>query len=468
ALPGRLSTLSAQSLDFGFSPAHELRTLLASGAARLQLGGPRPQSLAAPSLAFDFAARLARVPRLAAVRSLGRATVQLAPTGQGSGPVVARADIVRLQLDADQHPQRGLATGHVELTQLAGSEVRSSQCDRLDLLFTPVTVSREGGAALREAIETGQVQLRQGERVVSGDRLVYHPADGSAEITAAPSSGFSHGFVRGEDPLTRFQARSLTWTSQLRRGGLLRARGDVSLSRAAAPTGASAPAGFGSNLPFVVTANALDWSQPPTPPAARVNSFGAASFRGAVRLLQSPNLLTADQLDLDQAAGTLLARGHVRTNFAAPPGTSAAAPGLAHRTARPTAVEIQSDSLLFQQAAGVATYRGGVAMHTGDAHLTAPELQVWLTQGAHGAGRLERALAQGGVNLAQPGRTASSRQLRYDFAAGRVELLGGPPSIFDAEHGQIHGDPLTFFLANDEIQVGSPQGARAEGQTVVH
>lgn len=470
-LPGRTSTLTAQSLDFSFSPAHELQTLLAAGAARLQVGGGRPENLAAPALAFQFTPGAARAPRLAAVRSLGRATVQLASAGGDAAPVVASADQLQLQLDADQHPARGLASGNVELTQPIAGEIRNSQCDQLELRFAPASRGNasapDNGAALEQAIETGHVRLRQGDRRLRGDRVVYDAATRAAEITAAAGSGFSHGLVQGEDPLTRFQARTLTWTSAPQGGGLLQARGEVRLSRTASAA-AAAPTALGSNLPFVVTANALDWSQPPAAPANQAHTLGAARFRGSVRLLQSPNLLTADQLDLDQAAGTLRARGQVRTIFVAPPSAAGAATVRPQVAAGPAAVQIQADSLQFQEATGEASYRGAVVLETGNARLTAPELQVWLAPGARGAGRLERALAQGGVSLSQPGRTAASRQLLYDFAAGRVELRGGPPSILDAEHGQIHGDPLTFFLANDEIQVGSPKGARAEGQTVVH
>jgi hypothetical protein len=32
-------------------------------------------------------------------------------------------------------------------------------------------------------------------------------------------------------------------------------------------------------------------------------------------------------------------------------------------------------------------------------------------------------------------------------------LTGGPPSIFDAEHGKITGGSLTFFRADDRVLV---------------
>lgn len=468
-LPGRISVLSAQSMDFQMDHAHQLQTLLASGAARLEVGGPRTQSVAAPALAFSFEPTARGTPRLAAMRSLGRARMQLAPGGSENPPVTADADAVQLTLDENQHPRQGLATGHVELAQTGSSPARRSQSDRLELIFS-ATPPGPGASAptLTRAIETGHVTLWQGDRVVRGDRLVYDPNRRAADLSADAASDFTQGFVRGEDALTRFQARHVTWTTTATGGeGQLAARGDVSLSRNATPGGGAPASGLDTRLPLVVTARELDWSQPPASRSGRGAPLGSAIFRGNVRLLQSPNLLTADWLRVDQAAGTMLAQGHVRTSFLAP-ASAASAPNLMQAAARGGAVQIEAESLQYRQT-GEAIFRGQVAMQSGNARLTAPELQVWLAPAAHGgAGRLQRALAQGGVNLAQPGRTASAQQLQYDFTAGRIELVGGPPSIFDAEHGQIHGDPLTFFLANDEIQVGSPKGARAEGQTVVH
>lgn len=462
-LPGRASTLTAQTMEFQLGRAHQLQTLLASGAARLEVGGPRRQSLAAPALVFDFVAAAAGAPRLAAVHSLGRADMQLVAGGNSSAPVTASADAMELTLDESQHPRHGLAEGHVEIGQTAQGDPRHSQADRLELIFAP------GAAAstLAQAIETGHVVLRQGERVVRGDRLVYRTDRRSTEMTADAHSAYSHGFVRGEDALTRFQARYMTWTPKPEGGGQLAARGDVSLSREATPGTALPAGGLDTRLPLVVTARELDWTQPAAA-AGHAAPMGSAVFRGGVRLLQSPNLLMTDQLQLDQRAGTLLAQGHVRTTFLAPP-SSAPLLNPAPSATPSSPVAIQAESLQYEQAGGEAIFRGQVVMQSGNARLTAPELQVWLRQkAAGGIGRLERALAQGGVNLTQPGRTATAQQLRYDFAAGRIELAGGPPSILDAEHGQIHGDPLTFFLASDEIQVGSPRGARAEGQTVVH
>ncbi|MGH3184664.1 MAG: hypothetical protein ACRDOE_22540, partial [Streptosporangiaceae bacterium] len=110
-----------------------------------------------------------------------------------------------------------------------------------------------------------------------------------------------------------------------------------------------------------------------------------------------------------------------------------------------------------------------------EAVLATPRLLVYLRctaasgcASSTSAAGLDHALADGGVRITQPGRIATARSVLYDFAQGQIRLEGGPPCIFDAEHGKITGDPLTFSLANDAIQVGSKPGTRAMGSTIAH
>jgi hypothetical protein len=43
--------------------------------------------------------------------------------------------------------------------------------------------------------------------------------------------------------------------------------------------------------------------------------------------------------------------------------------------------------------------------------------------------------------------------LEYLAADDKFVLTGGSPSIFDAEHGKITGDSLTFFRRDDRVLV---------------
>jgi len=66
--------------------------------------------------------------------------------------------------------------------------------------------------------------------------------------------------------------------------------------------------------------------------------------------------------------------------------------------------------------------------------------------------------ATGDVQLEQPGRKAVGARLLYTADEGKFVLTGVPgvpPSIFDAEHGQVTGVSLTFFNRDGRVLVDS-------------
>ena len=70
-----------------------------------------------------------------------------------------------------------------------------------------------------------------------------------------------------------------------------------------------------------------------------------------------------------------------------------------------------------------------------------------------GAGRVEKIVAEGDVTITQNARKATGGQLVYTVAEDQFVLTGGPPSIFDAEHGKITGNSLTFYKRDDRVLV---------------
>ena len=69
------------------------------------------------------------------------------------------------------------------------------------------------------------------------------------------------------------------------------------------------------------------------------------------------------------------------------------------------------------------------------------------------ASQLDRIVCQGNIVLQQPNRRGTGDKLVYTAAEGKFKLTGGPPSIFDAEHGQVTGDSLTFYSRDDRVLV---------------
>jgi lipopolysaccharide export system protein LptA len=81
------------------------------------------------------------------------------------------------------------------------------------------------------------------------------------------------------------------------------------------------------------------------------------------------------------------------------------------------------------------------------------------------ASQLERIEAQGDIKIDQAGKKATGSQLVYTAAEEKMVLTGTPehpPSIFDAERGQISGDSLTFFTHDGRVLVGGGETSQTQ------
>jgi lipopolysaccharide export system protein LptA len=124
-------------------------------------------------------------------------------------------------------------------------------------------------------------------------------------------------------------------------------------------------------------------------------------------------------------------------------------------------VTISAMRLTYSDPDRKAHYEDGVVARGTDFHATANEMDVYLlprsqissNQSLNSPGRLDRMVAQGNVVIQEPGRHANGQTLVYTASDDKFVLTGGPPSIFDAEHGKITGVSLTFFRADDRVLV---------------
>ena len=71
------------------------------------------------------------------------------------------------------------------------------------------------------------------------------------------------------------------------------------------------------------------------------------------------------------------------------------------------------------------------------------------------------------VVIQQARRRAEGQNLVYTVAEDKFVLTGGPPSIFDAEHGKITGVSLTFFRRDDRVLVEGEASTPVVTQTRV-
>jgi lipopolysaccharide transport protein LptA len=149
------------------------------------------------------------------------------------------------------------------------------------------------------------------------------------------------------------------------------------------------------------------------------------------------------------------------------PGKAPAPAASAPRQASP--ISITADRLTYSDTKHQGTYLGHVVLTSAQARLTAGRLQVDLAPSASktasaGPAVLQRVTASEDVKITQPGREAKAQTVVYDMAENRITMRGGPPSIYDAEHGYLTGETLTFFPSNDTIRVESEPGKRTFGE----
>lgn len=87
-------------------------------------------------------------------------------------------------------------------------------------------------------------------------------------------------------------------------------------------------------------------------------------------------------------------------------------------------VEITSDALALDQAAGTAIFTGAVKVGQGALRMAADRLEVFYASDAEGTGAIERMLATGNVTLSNGTEAAEAARASYVVATGIVEMDG--------------------------------------------
>ncbi len=188
-----------------------------------------------------------------------------------------------------------------------------------------------------------------------------------------------------------------------------------------------------------------------------------AVYSGNARLWQNSNVVEAPTLQFDRDHRSLVADSTanqlVQTVLVQ-----------IEKNGKVTPVVIRSAHLSYNDSERRVILDGGVTAKGADATLTARQMTIFLvarnqspggpgkaTTPGSGAlanpGQVEKIIAENNVVVTEPGRRATGDRLVYTAADDKSVLTGGPPSIFDAEHGKITGDSLTFYRHDDRVLV---------------
>jgi lipopolysaccharide export system protein LptA len=310
------------------------------------------------------------------------------------------------------------------VTSTTGQPDRLSTSQTLDVAFRPTggisSITQEGGVAYVD-----------GTRKAWGQRATYTTADQLLVLSGSP----------------RVADSGMTTTALVirldRATGDAIAEGDVKSTYSelkAHPDGAL----LASADPIHVTSRSVTARRAPP----------IAIYSGNARLWQNANVVESPTIQFDREHRSLVAQG-----TAAHPVSTVLVQ--IDKSGKATPVTITSPRLAYNDADRKIILDGGVTAKGNDVTMTAREMTVFLRSRAQSAGtsngatpgQLDRIVADGGVVITQPSRRATGERLEYLAADDKFVLTGGSPSIFDAEHGKITGDSLTFFRRDDRVLV---------------
>ena len=390
--------------------------------------------------------------RLESAISVGAAEIALAVPAR-TGPANSQPQSARTLITASRFEAKFLADNRIStltgnspvkiVSATPGEPDRTSQSHDLVATF-----SQGETQALEEIVQSGNVEIYEDKRSAMADQATYSAASDSMSL---------EGNVRYKDEAT---GSALTSNSLVlnRATGETAASGQVKTTYAEQKTQGSG--GMLSPSQSVhVTAEQM----------VAKNTTAAARYSGRSRLWQGGNIVQAPVIEFNRNGRTLDARAEgsqrVSTVFVQPDKDGKNAP-----------VEVKADRLHYEEAQRKAVFEGFIVVHSADSTLRANKAAIALkpqTAGQPAKAQAPPALNQanpgapsqvqtidatGDIQLEQPGRKAVGARLLYTADEGKFVLTGVPgvpPSIFDAEHGQVTGVSLTFFNRDGRVLVDS-------------
>jgi lipopolysaccharide export system protein LptA len=357
-------------------------------------------------------------------------------------------------------PQKGLAQPD-----------RTTTSDAIDAAF-------HAGTGIETVVQQGHFVYRSGTQQAFADSARYTPADQMMVLTGSP---------RIVDAGMETTARVVR-LNRATGDGL--AQGDVKTSYSdlkPQPGGAM----LASGDPVHVTAQNM---------SARTNP-AIATYTGNARLWQNANVIEAPSIQFQKEQRTVIADAKgsqpVSTVLV---GTD--------KKGNATPVTVTSAHFVYKDSDRKAHFEGGVTVRGTDLTIAAKQMDVFLAQAAKSleapasspvqpqshqntaggtpaapqsqAGeapaphtpiapqsKLDKIIATGSVVITEPNRRATGDNLTYTASDDKFVLTGGPPSIFDAEHGKITAVSLTLFRRDGRVVVEGDKGSPAVTETKV-
>ena len=410
---------------------------------RAKPGDKGGQDVQVTAPAMDFF--VAGGKRLSGAETIGASQIVLA-ANEKQGETRVTADKFTSTFDsAGQLAQvRGGANVRVVSKPVAGSKELTDRVTTSD----SITAQFQPGVGITSLVQAGYFTYTSGIQRAIAAQGTYRPADQMLDLAGSP---------RIIDSGMETTARSIGLN---RTTGIGNAVGDVKTTYSdlkPQPNGAL----LASSDPIHVTAQSMTAHNSPT----------TATYSGNARLWQNANVIEAPSIQFQKDQRTLTAdsKGEQKVSTVLV-GTD--------KIGRATPVAVTSSHLVYRDSDRKAHFYGGVTVRGTDLTITSNQMDVLLQQSASEGARatpaqnqnlskLEKIIASGSVVITEPNRRATGDQLTYTASDDKFVLTGGPPSIFDAEHGKITGVSLTLYRRDDRVVVEGSSSSPAITQTRV-
>lgn len=216
-----------------------------------------------------------------------------------------------------------------------------------------------------------------------------------------------------------------------------------------------------------------------------------ATYTGNARLWQNANVIEAPSIQFQREQRSVIA------SSAGDHKVSTVLIGTDQKgNANP--LTVTSARLVYKDSDRRAHFEAGVIVRGSDMTITAKQMDVFLAEASQkvdgrasspveggnivnapadggsrpaepslSPARLDKIVASGSVVITEPKRRATGENLIYSASDDKFVLIGGPPSIFDAEHGKITAVSLTLFRRDGRVVVEGDKSSPAVTETKV-
>jgi lipopolysaccharide export system protein LptA len=470
----------AQQAEFDLNDAQDgLSNAIFQGNVEMESGGEHPAQANAGKVVVDFAGR----DRVSQVRALENVKLVEAPaTGSSAASNAQRVEVSAPAMDffvaKGRHLDRAetSAGGQITILPAAANGARTvvtagrfdarfddrshlqtlhgapdakivssapGQPDRISTSQT-VDVAFHAAGGIESIVQQGNFTYNDGERQAHADRARYTPANEIVELTGSP----------------RVTDSSLTTTAKIlrmnRASGDATAEGNVKSTYSdlrEQPNGAL----LASASPIHITAREMTVHR----------TSAVAIYSGDARIWQDANVVEALTIQFDRDHRSVVAEGNGK------PVSTVLVQVNAKGQATPVA--ITSQRLTYTDDQHRAHFEGGVVAKGSDVTITSDHVDAYMlprskaadNHSLNGQGQLDRIVAEGNVVVEQPSRHAEGDKLVYTALDDKFVLTGVSPSIFDAEHGKITANSLTFYKRDDRVLVEGRDSSPSVTQTRV-